>query len=149
MAESSENTANRYSLSQQVRNHILNKVATGEIAPGDKIVEARIAAELNVSTIPVREAIRELAQQEEVDEERMAREVAYLAERWDINEEIVRAGGQPATARPVMLGITKAALNTESFLSGASFQHTVNVLAGAAIEVLNAWTRRWAAARGW
>jgi DNA-directed RNA polymerase subunit beta' len=32
------------------------------------------------------------------------------------------------------LGITKAALNTESFLSAASFQHTINVLAGAAIE---------------
>jgi DNA-directed RNA polymerase subunit beta' len=52
----------------------------------------------------------------------------------DINTEIVRAGGQRATGRPVLLGITKAALNTESFLSGASFQHTVNVLAGAAIE---------------
>ena len=52
----------------------------------------------------------------------------------DINEEIVRAGGQRATARPVLLGITKAALNTESFLSGASFQHTINVLAGAAVE---------------
>jgi DNA-directed RNA polymerase subunit beta' len=52
----------------------------------------------------------------------------------DINEEIVQAGGQKATARPVLLGITKAALNTESFLSGASFQHTINVLAGAAIE---------------
>jgi DNA-directed RNA polymerase subunit beta' len=52
----------------------------------------------------------------------------------DINEEIVNAGGQRATARPVLLGITKAALNTESFLSGASFQHTINVLAGAAIE---------------
>ncbi len=52
----------------------------------------------------------------------------------DINEEIIRSGGQRATARPVLLGITKAALNTESFLSGASFQHTINVLAGAAIE---------------
>jgi DNA-directed RNA polymerase subunit beta' len=52
----------------------------------------------------------------------------------DINQEIIRAGGQRATARPVLLGITKAALNTESFLSGASFQHTINVLAGAAIE---------------
>jgi DNA-directed RNA polymerase subunit beta' len=52
----------------------------------------------------------------------------------DINEEIVRAGGRRATGRPVLLGITKAALNTESFLSGASFQHTINVLAGAAIE---------------
>ena len=52
----------------------------------------------------------------------------------DINDEIIEAGGQSATARPVLLGITKAALNTESFLSGASFQHTINVLAGAAIE---------------
>ncbi len=53
--------ANRYSLSQQVRNHILAKVSIGELAPGDKVVEARIASELHVSTIPVREAIRELA----------------------------------------------------------------------------------------
>jgi DNA-directed RNA polymerase subunit beta' len=52
----------------------------------------------------------------------------------DINDEIVQAGGRRATAQPVLLGITKAALNTESFLSGASFQHTINVLAGAAIE---------------
>jgi DNA-directed RNA polymerase subunit beta' len=52
----------------------------------------------------------------------------------DINEEITHAGGRRATAQPVLLGITKAALNTESFLSGASFQHTINVLAGAAIE---------------
>jgi len=69
MGASSENTANRYSLSQQVRNHILNKVATGEIAPGDKIVEARIASDLGVSTIPVREAIRELAAMRVLDYE--------------------------------------------------------------------------------
>jgi DNA-directed RNA polymerase subunit beta' len=50
------------------------------------------------------------------------------------NEEITRAGGRRATARPVLLGITKASLNTESFLSASSFQHTINVLAGAAIE---------------
>ncbi len=54
-------TASRYSLSQQVRNHILNKIATGALAPGDKVIEARVAEELHVSTIPVREAIRELA----------------------------------------------------------------------------------------
>jgi DNA-directed RNA polymerase subunit beta' len=52
----------------------------------------------------------------------------------DVNSEITRAGGQRAAARPVLLGITKAALNTESFLSASSFQHTINVLAGAAIE---------------
>jgi DNA-binding GntR family transcriptional regulator len=52
--------ASRYSLSEQVRNYILAKIARGELAPGDRIVEARIAEELKVSSIPVREAIREL-----------------------------------------------------------------------------------------
>ena len=50
-----------------------------------------------------------------------------------VNEEIVDEGGEPAQAKPVLLGITKAALNTESFLSASSFQHTIRVLAGAAI----------------
>jgi DNA-directed RNA polymerase subunit beta' len=50
-----------------------------------------------------------------------------------INREIVEEGGQPAQAQPVLLGITKASLNTESFLSASSFQHTIKVLAGAAI----------------
>lgn len=51
----------------------------------------------------------------------------------ETNEEILEEGGQPATAEPVLLGITKAALNTDSFLSAASFQHTIKVLASAAI----------------
>jgi DNA-directed RNA polymerase subunit beta' len=50
------------------------------------------------------------------------------------NDEIIAEGGEPATAEPVLLGITKAALNTESFLSAASFQHTISVLSQAAIE---------------
>ena len=52
--------ASRYSLSEQVRNHVLKMIAVGDLAPGDRIVEARIANELHVSSIPVREAIREL-----------------------------------------------------------------------------------------
>ncbi|NDJ33841.1 MAG: DNA-directed RNA polymerase subunit beta' [Chloroflexi bacterium] len=51
----------------------------------------------------------------------------------DINEAVIAQGGAPATAQNVLLGITKAALNTKSFLSASSFQHTVKVLAGAAI----------------
>ncbi len=50
------------------------------------------------------------------------------------NAQCVAEGKQPATAKPILLGITKAALNTESFLASASFQHTIKVLAGAAIE---------------
>jgi DNA-binding GntR family transcriptional regulator len=52
--------ASRSSLSEQVRNHILTRIATDQFPPGHKIIEARIAEELHVSTIPVREAIREL-----------------------------------------------------------------------------------------
>jgi DNA-directed RNA polymerase subunit beta' len=52
----------------------------------------------------------------------------------DINRETLDQGGQPAKAIPVLLGITKAALNTESFLSAASFQHTIRVLTEAAAE---------------
>nr|HID13409.1 DNA-directed RNA polymerase subunit beta' [Anaerolineae bacterium] len=52
----------------------------------------------------------------------------------DINRKVSEAGGQPAKGQPVLLGITKAALNTDSFLSASSFQHTIRVLAGAAIE---------------
>lgn len=51
-----------------------------------------------------------------------------------INNEVMAEGGEPATAQPMLLGITKAALNTESFLSAASFQHTISVLSNAAIE---------------
>ena len=47
------------------------------------------------------------------------------------------AGNIPATARPVILGITKAALETNSFLSAASFQETTRVLTDAAIRGKN------------
>jgi DNA-directed RNA polymerase subunit beta' len=52
----------------------------------------------------------------------------------NMNDRLIAAGKAPASGRPVLLGITKAALKTESFLSAASFQHTINVLAEAAIE---------------
>ncbi len=52
----------------------------------------------------------------------------------DINERLIAEGKEPASAIPVLLGVTKAALTTDSFLSAASFQHTIKVLAGAAIE---------------
>ncbi len=50
-----------------------------------------------------------------------------------INERVISEGGNPATAQNILLGVTKAALSTDSFLSASSFQHTIKVLAGAAI----------------
>jgi DNA-directed RNA polymerase subunit beta' len=52
----------------------------------------------------------------------------------DANEKALLAGKLPATGRPVLLGITKASLETDSFLSAASFQETTRVLTDAAIK---------------
>ena len=50
----------------------------------------------------------------------------------DENERIIDAGGKPAEGEPVLLGITKASIETESFISAASFQETTRVLTDAA-----------------
>ncbi len=49
------------------------------------------------------------------------------------NDRIISDGGRPATGRPLLLGITKASLSTDSFISAASFQETTRVLTEAAI----------------
>src|SRR5687767_15721081 len=49
------------------------------------------------------------------------------------NERVLTDGGRPATGRPLLLGITKAALSTDSFISAASFQETTRVLTEASI----------------
>ena len=51
----------------------------------------------------------------------------------ETNREVLAQGGEPATAQPVLLGVTKASLTTDSFLSAASFQETTRVLTEAAI----------------
>ncbi len=51
-----------------------------------------------------------------------------------INRKIIEEGGRPAQAAPVLLGITKASLGTDSFISAASFQETTRVLTDAACE---------------
>ncbi|MEJ7720443.1 MAG: hypothetical protein WKF58_08325 [Ilumatobacteraceae bacterium] len=52
----------------------------------------------------------------------------------DTNRRIVEEGGRPAEGRPEIMGITKASLATESWLSAASFQETTRVLTEAAID---------------
>jgi DNA-directed RNA polymerase subunit beta' len=49
------------------------------------------------------------------------------------NERVISNGGRPAIGRPLLLGITKASLSTESFISAASFQETTRVLTEASI----------------
>jgi DNA-directed RNA polymerase subunit beta' len=51
----------------------------------------------------------------------------------EMNREVIANGGKPAVAEPLILGITKASLSTDSFISAASFQETTKVLTDAAI----------------
>jgi DNA-directed RNA polymerase subunit beta' len=62
--------------------------------------------------------------------------VAEQVDRFAFDEEnrkVIESGGRPATSRPILLGITRASLSTESFISAASFQETTRVLTEAAI----------------
>ncbi|MCD5532782.1 DNA-directed RNA polymerase subunit beta' [Lactobacillus delbrueckii] len=64
-------------------------------------------------------------------------EVMDIAEFRDRNRDVIISGGIPATAQADILGITKAALETNSFLSAASFQETTRVLTDASIRGKN------------
>ncbi|UCD58843.1 MAG: DNA-directed RNA polymerase subunit beta', partial [Candidatus Hydrogenedentota bacterium] len=49
------------------------------------------------------------------------------------NERVMAEGGEPASAKPILLGITKASLGTDSFIAAAAFQQTTRVLTDAAV----------------
>ncbi len=66
------------------------------------------------------------------DTEFLTGEVTEKARFMEANDEAMAAGGEPATAKVLFLGITRSALFTTSWLSAASFQHTKNVLTDAA-----------------
>ena len=68
-------------------------------------------------------------------------ELIELRQVEDINQAMSITGGAPAEFTPVLLGITKASLNTDSFISAASFQETTRVLTEAAIEGKSDWLR--------
>ncbi|MCW2274416.1 DNA-directed RNA polymerase subunit beta' [Rhodoblastus acidophilus] len=67
------------------------------------------------------------------DTDFLANEQVDRLEMDEANEKVVNEGGKPATGTPVLLGITKASLQTRSFISAASFQETTRVLTEAAV----------------
>ncbi|NER29125.1 MAG: DNA-directed RNA polymerase subunit beta'', partial [Symploca sp. SIO1C4] len=68
-------------------------------------------------------------------------ELVELRQIETVNDAMAITGGAPAKYTPVLLGITKASLNTDSFISAASFQETTRVLTEAAIEGKSDWLR--------
>jgi DNA-directed RNA polymerase subunit beta' len=82
----------------------------------------------------VRQMTRRVAVQEPGDADFLPGERVDARVYAETNREIVQSGGKPAEGRPELMGITKASLATESWLSAASFQETTRVLTEAAIE---------------
>jgi DNA-directed RNA polymerase subunit beta' len=81
----------------------------------------------------VRQMLRRVRIEEPGDTGMLPGELIEISEFKRINEDVVSQGGEPAVAATMLLGITKASLNTDSFLSAASFQETTRVLTEASI----------------
>jgi len=83
--------------------------------------------------IIVRQMLRRVRIEEVGDTEFVVGELVDKFVFQEENERVIGQGKRPATAKPVLLGITKASLSTDSFISAASFQETTRVLTEAAI----------------
>ena len=84
--------------------------------------------------VMVRQMMRKIRIEESGDTTMLPGEDVDVAEFEEQNAEMLETGREPAEGRPILLGITKASLATDSFLSAASFQETTRVLTDAAIK---------------
>ena len=82
----------------------------------------------------VRQMLRKVRIEESGDSEYLPGTLVDILDFEDLNEELIKEGKVPAEGKQIMLGITKAALATNSFMSAASFQETTKVLTEAAIK---------------
>ncbi|HEX6140612.1 MAG TPA: DNA-directed RNA polymerase subunit beta', partial [Candidatus Limnocylindria bacterium] len=83
--------------------------------------------------IIVRQMLRKVTVDSAGDTDLLPSELIDRFEFEEVNNRVLAEGGEPATAQTVLLGVTKASLNTSSFLAAASFQETTRVLTEAAI----------------
>jgi DNA-directed RNA polymerase subunit beta' len=83
--------------------------------------------------IIVRQMLRKVRIDQPGDSELLPTELIDRLDFEEVNNRVLAEGGEPATAQTVLLGVTKASLNTSTFLAAASFQETTRVLTEAAI----------------
>jgi DNA-directed RNA polymerase subunit beta' len=83
--------------------------------------------------IIVRQMLRKVRIDQPGDSDLLPTELIDRLDFEEVNNRVLAEGGEPATAQTVLLGVTKASLNTSSFLAAASFQETTRVLTEAAI----------------
>jgi len=82
----------------------------------------------------VRQMLQKVVVEDGGDTKFLEGDIVSKGEFREENEAAMADGGNPATFKPLLLGITKASLNTESFISAASFQETTRVLTAAAVQ---------------
>ena len=109
-----------------VQQHLVGEVQNTYRSQGVSIHDKHIE-------IIVRQMLRRVTIIETGDSELLAGDLVERGKFESENRRVVSEGGQPASGRPQLMGITKASLATESWLSAASFQETTRVLTDAAI----------------
>jgi DNA-directed RNA polymerase subunit beta' len=110
-----------------VQNYILQEVQRVYRNQGVEINDKHIE-------VMIRQMLRKIRVVDAGDTNLLPGSYVDIHEYEEANKKVLFAGGEPAVAKPVLLGITKASLETDSFLSAASFQETTRVLTDAAIK---------------
>jgi len=112
--------------SRSVQQHLVHEVQEVYRSQGVSIHDKHIE-------IIIRQMLKRVNVLESGDTELLPGELVERPKFEEVNRAVVNDGGTPAAGRPVLMGITKASLATESWLSAASFQETTRVLTDAAI----------------
>jgi len=112
---------------EHVQEFLLDKIQEVYRLSGVKIDDRHIE-------IIVKQMMNKVQVQNPGDTRLIVGDIVDLSVIKEINTETERRGGEPAKYKPVLLGITRASLKTDSFLAAASFQETTKVLAMSAIE---------------
>ena len=110
-------------LQQYLLSEVISVYRSQDVKVNDKHVE-----------IIIRQMLKKVKIEDSGDTNLLSGEVVDISRCEEENERVLKAGGRPAIARRILLGITKASLSTESFLSASSFQETSRVLTDAAIK---------------
>ena len=110
-----------------VQEYLLKEVLSAYYSSGVKIADKHIE-------VIVRQMLRKVRIEDAGDTELLPGGLVDIYEFEEANEKTIMEGGRPAIAKRILLGITKASLATDSFLSAASFQETTRVLTEAAIK---------------
>ena len=110
-----------------VQEYLLKEVLSAYYSSGIKIADKHIE-------VIVRQMLRKVRVEDAGDTDLLPGGLVDIFEFDQANKKTIEAGGRPAIAKRILLGITKASLATDSFLSAASFQETTRVLTEAAIK---------------